>query len=551
MATNFFMSFSQPAVYLLVAASVAGCAVSPSTGPEKDKTYRITVMHTNDHHGRFWKNSDGEYGMSARKTVIDSIRHEVAASGGYSLLLDGGDVNTGVPESDLQDAVPDFKGMNLLGYQAMAVGNHEFDKPLSVLKMQRDLAQFPMLSANIYERGERMFAPYQIFKLGGVRVGVMGLTTEDTYKMVSPDRVKDIEFRSVIAEAAKVVPELRRQADVVIAATHMGHYENGNHGTQAVGDVEMARAVDGIDLVVGGHTQNPACMKTENVLERAYVPGTACQPDRQNGTWIVQAHEWGKYVGRADFEYRNGDFKLVKYALIPINLKKPVLTADGKTTLVPYTHEITEDQAMLTLLSPYQAFGQLKLGMKIGVTDARIEGDRAVIRAQPAAMGVLIGRATMEKTRADFAVVNAGSVRDSLPAGDITYKDILKVHPFGNTVVTVDLNGTQVMDYLNALAQMTVGSGAFPQFAGIKLVITAGAVTSARIKNEPLEAARTYRMAINKFQAIGGDGYPQLTSQPSFVDSGFVDADVLRAFITANSPLKAADFEPGDAVERR
>ncbi|NMM15146.1 MAG: bifunctional UDP-sugar hydrolase/5'-nucleotidase [Rhodoferax sp.] len=545
------MNFSRPAVYLLVAASVAGCAVSPTTGPEKDTIYRITVMHTNDHHGRFWKNSDGEYGMAARKTVIDSIRHEVAASGGYSLLLDGGDVNTGVPESDLQDAVPDFKGMNLLGYQAMAVGNHEFDKPLSVLKMQRDLAQFSMLSANIYERGERMFAPYQIFRLGGVRVGVMGLTTEDTYKMVSPDRVKDIEFRSVIAEAAKVVPELRRQADVVIAATHMGHYENGNHGTQAVGDVEMARAVDGIDLVVGGHTQNPACMKAENVLERAYVPGTACQPDRQNGTWIVQAHEWGKYVGRADFEYRNGDFKLVKYALIPINLKKLVLTADGKTTLVPYTHEITEDQAMLALLSPYQAYGQLKLGMKIGVTDARIEGDRAVIRAQPAAMGVLIGRATMEKTRADFAVVNAGSVRDSLPAGDITYKDILKVHPFGNTVVTVDLNGAQVMDYLNALAQMTAGSGAFPQFAGIKLVITAGAVTSARLKNEPLEAAKTYRMAVNKFQAIGGDGYPQLTSQPSFVDSGFVDADVLRAFITANSPLKAADFEPGDAVVRR
>ena len=545
------MNFSRPALYLLVAASVAGCAVSPTTGPEKDTTYRITVMHTNDHHGRFWKNSDGEYGMSARKTVIDSIRHEVAASGGYSLLLDGGDVNTGVPESDLQDAVPDFKGMNLLGYQAMAVGNHEFDKPLSVLKMQRDLAQFPMLSANIYERGERLFAPYQIFKLGGVRVGVMGLTTEDTYKMVSPDRVKNIEFRSVIAEAAKVVPELRRQADVVIAATHMGHYENGKHGTQATGDVEMARAVDGIDLVVGGHTQNPACMKAENVLERAYVPGTACQPDRQNGTWIVQAHEWGKYVGRADFEYRNGDFKLVKYALIPINLKKPVLTADGKTTLVPYTHDITEDQAMLALLSPYQAFGQLKLGMKIGVTDARIEGDRAVIRAQPAAMGVLIGRATMEKTQADFAAVNAGSVRDSLPAGDITYKDILKVHPFGNTVVTVDLNGTQVMDYLNALAQMTVGSGAFPQFSGIKLVITAGAVTSARIKNEPLEAGRIYRMAVNKFQAFGGDGYPQLTSQPSFVDSGFVDADVLRAFITANSPLKAADFEPGDAVVRR
>ena len=269
-------------------AALASCSSLQTGGPEKDKTYKVTILHTNDHHGRFWKNGDGEYGMAARKTVIDGIRAEVARSGGHSLLLDGGDVNTGVPESDLQDAVPDFRGMNLLGYDAMAVGNHEFDKPLMVLRMQRDLAKFPMLAANIYDRGQRMFEPYKIFSLGGLRIGVMGLTTEDTFKMVSPDNIKGIEFRSVIREAAKVVPELRSKADVVIAATHMGHYENGDHGTNAEGDVEMARAVKGIDLVVGGHTQNPACMKAENVLDREYVPGTECRPDRQNGTWIVQ-----------------------------------------------------------------------------------------------------------------------------------------------------------------------------------------------------------------------------------------------------------------------
>jgi 5'-nucleotidase/UDP-sugar diphosphatase len=107
------------------------------------------------------------------------------------------------------------------------------------------------------------------------------------------------------------------------------------------------------------------------------------------------------------------------------------------------------------------------------------------------------------------------------------------------------------MDYLNAVAKMSAGSGAFPQFAALKLVITAGAVSSARIKNLPVEATKTYRMAVNNFQAAGGDGYPKLTGHPSFVDSGFVDADVLRSFITANSPIKAADFEPGDAVVRR
>ena len=531
--------------------ALLGCAATFPAGPEKDKVYNITILHTNDHHGRFWKNSDGEYGMAARKTVIDQIRSEVAKAGGYSLLLDGGDVNTGVPESDLQDAVPDFKGMNMLGYDAMAVGNHEFDKPTPILKMQRALVQFPMLAANIYERGQRMFPAYKVFTFGGLRLGVMGLTTEDTARMSMPDNLKDIEFRNPIAEAAKVVPELRSKADVVIAATHMGHYENGNHGTQAPGDVELARAVSGIDLVVGGHTQNPACMKAENVLDREYVPGTDCKPDRQNGAWIVQAHEWGKYVGRADFQYRNGEFKLVKYALIPVNLMKTVKAADGKTSLVPYTSQIAEDKDMLAMLAPYQEFGQQKLLVEVGFTDGRLEGDRAVVRAKPASLAVLIGRALMERTKADFAVVNAGGVRDSFVAGKLTYKDVLKVQPFGNTTVTVDLSGKEVMDYLNAAGKMSVGAGAFAQFAGINLVFTGGVVTSATIGGAPVDPAKTYRMVINNFVASGGDGYPRLTGHKSFVDTGYVDADLLRAYITAHSPLKAADYDPGDAVLRK
>ena len=535
-------------VAALLLALLAGCA---APGAERDKTYRITILHTNDHHGRFWKNADGEYGMAARKTVIDTVRADVAAGGGYSLLLDGGDVNTGVPESDLQDAVPDFKGMNLLGYDAMAVGNHEFDKPPFVLKMQRDLAQFPMLAANIYSGGERMFAPYKIFNVGGVRVAVMGLTTEDTQKMAHPDNMKNIEFRNAIAEAAKLVPELRKRADIVIAATHMGHYQNGEHGSQAPGDVEMARAVKGLDLVVGGHTQNPACMKAENVLDRAYVPGTDCKPERQNGTWIVQAHEWGKYVGRADFEYRNGEFKLVRYALIPVNLKKTIRAADGKTSKEVYTSEISEDKTMLALLSPFQEFGQQKLLVNVGSSDGKLDGDRDIVRRQPTALAVLIGQAMMDKTRANFAVMNAGGVRDSLPMGELTYKDVLKVHPFGNTLVTLDLTGKEVIDYLNVAAKMTPGAGAFPHFAGISLEIQAGTVSNVSIQGIPIDMGKTYKMAINNFVAAGGDGYPKMTAHPSYVDTGFVDADALRGFITSRSPLKAADYAPGNSVVRK
>lgn len=534
----------------ITTALIAGCSAVPRSELEADKTYNLTVLHTNDHHGRFWKNRDGEYGMAARKTVIDAIRKEVTAAAGHTLLLDGGDVNTGVPESDLQDAVPDFRGMNLLGYDAMAVGNHEFDKSPFILKMQRDLAKFPMLSANIYRKGERMFEPYKVFNLGGLRVGVMGLTTEDTAKMVHPDNIRDIEFRNAIAEASRVVPELRSKADIVIAATHMGHYEDGRHGTQAPGDVEMARAVSGIDLVVGGHTQNPACMKAENVLDRAYVPGGECKPDRQNGTWIVQAHEWGKYVGRADFQYRKGELRLVRYALIPINLKKPVQTADGKTSMVPYTSEIAEDKEMLALLKPFQDFGQQQLLVEVGSADAKLEGDRAIVRSQPTNLGVLVGQAMMKRTGASFAVVNSGGVRDSLPAGKLNYKDVLKIHPFGNTLVTVELTGAEVLDYLATAAKMSPGSGAFPQFAGVDILITKGVVSSAKIGGATIDRDKKYRMVVNNFVAAGGDGYPKLTSHPSYVDTGFVDAEVLRKFISDNSPLKASEYAPTNYVLR-
>ena len=147
-----------------ILATLAGCASGPAW--EQDQTYKLTVLHTNDHHGRFWSNKYGEYGMAARKTLIDELRAEVAAEGGSVLLLSGGDINTGVPESDLQNAEPDFKGMNKLGYDAMALGNHEFDNPLTVLEQQIEWGGFPMLSANIYDKatGERKYQASQMFE---------------------------------------------------------------------------------------------------------------------------------------------------------------------------------------------------------------------------------------------------------------------------------------------------------------------------------------------------------------------------------------------------
>ena len=535
--------FSALALATLVAL-LAGCALPIPPRPP----LQLTILHTNDHHGRFWTNRDGEGGLAARKTLIDSIRADVAAAGGHTLLLDGGDVNTGVPESDLQQAEPDFKGMNRLGYDAMAVGNHEFDNPPAVLARQRGWADFPMLAANIYQGGKRLFEPFRVFERGGYKIAVLGLTTDDTAKMVLPDNIAGITLRKPADEAADLVPLLRRQADMVIAATHMGHYPDGQRGVNAPGDVEMARAVPGLDLVVGGHSQNPVCMLAENVRDTDYVPGTPCAPDRQNGAWIVQAHEWGKYVGRADFVIDAGRIELLRYRLLPVNLKRP--GADGRKGLT-YTEPIAEDAGLRAFLQPFQDVGQGSLAVPVGSADGVLDGDRARVRQQPTTLGTLIARAMMARTGADLALINAGGVRDSLPAGQITYRDVLKVQPFANTVGVVTLTGTELLTYLRAAAAMSPHSGAFAQTAGVQMRITGGQLQEAWVAGQQVDAARSYRLAINNFTAIGGDGYPKLNRHPGYVDSGFNDADVLRAYIASHSPLKVADYEPGDAVSRR
>ncbi len=547
------MKFLKRGVALALLAAFA-LTTQPAQAYEKDKTYKITILHTNDHHGHFWRSEYGEYGLAAQKTLVDSIRKEVAQEGGSVLLLSGGDINTGVPESDLQDAEPDFRGMNLIGYDAMAVGNHEFDNPLTVLRQQEKWANFPFLSANIYQKstGERLFKPWAIFTRQDIKIAVIGLTTDDTAKIGNPEYFTDIEFRKPAEEAKVVIQELNmnEKPDVIIATTHMGHYDNGDHGSNAPGDVEMARSLPAgsLAMIVGGHSQDPVCMASENKKQVNYVPGTPCAPDKQNGIWIVQAHEWGKYVGRADFEFRNGEMKMVNYQLIPVNLKKKVTWDNGKSERVLYTPEIAENPQMLSLLTPFQNKGKAQLEVKIGSVNGLLEGDRSKVRFVQTNMGRVILAAQIARTGADFGVMSGGGIRDSIEAGDITYKSVLKVQPFGNIVVYADMSGKEVVDYLTAVAQMKPDSGAYPQLANVSFVAKEGKLTDLKIKGEPVDPAKTYRMATLSFNATGGDGYPRIDNKPGYVNTGFIDAEVLKEFIQQNSPLDAAAFTPNGEV---
>ena len=530
------MSPKKLTLSLLLTASLAAHAY------EKDKTYHFTVLHSNDTHGRFWKNDKGEYGFSVLKTAIDDVRKEVAAQGGTVILLHAGDFNTGVPESDLQNAKPDIEGLNDMKFDALALGNHEFDNPLQLLDKQERWAKFPFLSANVrYKNGKFLVKPYTIIQRGGLKFAVVGLTTEDTAKLGNPEYLGNVTFQPVIEAAREILPAVNKaQPDVRIALTHIGYYNNGQHGHNAPGDVTLARSLPAksFDMIIGGHSHTPVCINEDGSLKTPYVPNTPCQPDVQNGMPIMQAYEWGKFLGRADFEFKNGVTKLVRYQLIPANLKRK----DGSF----YTSEIPAEPKLLAKLQKYQDLGDKKLNIKVGEATAAFDGTRDLVRSQQMPIGQLITRAQLERTQADFSLMQGGGIRDTIPAGTITYKTVLKVQPFGNLLSVVPLTGKETFDYLQEIVFKDKGSGGYPHLAGVSLTYCPADKTIANVKiqGKPLNPTAIYRFVLPDYIAAGGDGYPVLKTHTGFVKTGFVDADTTKTYFGKHSPLNPADYSP-------
>ncbi|AAU38265.1 bifunctional UDP-sugar hydrolase/5'-nucleotidase UshA [[Mannheimia] succiniciproducens] len=526
---------------------------------QADKTYQFTLLHFNDLHGHYWHDKNGQYGLAAQKTAVDRIRNEVEAKGGSVITLFAGDLNTGVPESDLQNAHPDIDGLNAIGYDAMVLGNHEFDNPLQLLDMQEKWAKFPFLAANIYHKNtdKTLVKPYTMLKRSGLNIAIVGLTTEDTAKLGNPEYMKDLRFDNPISTAKKVVAEIDKQEnpDVKIALTHMGYYYDGNYGSNAPGDVTMARRLEKgtFDVIVGGHSHDTVCVDAKGVFIRDYQPTQACKPDYQNGTWIMSAGEWGKFLGRADFEFKNGEVKLVRYELIPINLKKKVETAAGKTEYQLYGEQIPQDEKLLATLKTYQDKGDQLLSVKIGDVAGKLVGDRNIVRFHQTNLGRLVAEAQRRAAGADVGIMNSGGIRDSIQSGVITYRDILKVQPFGNIVSYFELSGAELIDYLNIVALKEVDSGAYPQFSGISMIIdrTAKQVKEVKIQGEPINLSKTYRISLPNYNALGGDGYPVMDKNPTYVNTYKVDAEVLKAFIAENSPIDANKFEPKGEITYR
>lgn len=502
---------------------VACSSNSPTIISEID----LTILHTNDHHGHYWPDLDkGRWGgMPARKTLVDSIRKEVKSQNGYSLLLSGGDINTGTLESDIYNAKPDFLGMKKIGYDAMALGNHEFDNDLQVLKQQIKWANFPIISANIYVRktDKRFVRPYILKEFNGIKIGIIGLTTTDTpQKASSEDARKYLDFKNVISETQKIVMEMKSQdIDAIIAVTHMGHKGSAT----ADGDIKLANAVEDIDVIVGGHSQ-------QKVLA-----------EKHGNAIVVQAEEWGKYLGRLDLKITKTNLgtsvEMSKpYKLIPINLKQKI--SDKTYRLLE--KEIPEDKELKEFLAPYYLSAKNKAKKVVAYSEADIPFTSLDIRSKPTALGQFVGEAMRRQTKSDLAIINGGGIRTGLEKGNIELGMIHNIHPYGNTIANVTLTPEELYEYINfSLSfyhaannpnRIDLGGG-YPHYAGIQLVIHNKELIKIKANDDSWTITKKPNgkitstgkkqiiLSISSFQSIGGDGYTDFSNRPSYSDSGF------------------------------
>ena len=491
----------------------------------------ITVFYLNDTHGHAWAYNMWHNPHIGGFAYVDSVlqyqRALAILKGQDVLFLHAGDINTGVPESDLLNAVPDIVAMNMMGLDAMAVGNHEFDKPRSVLDMQEKLAKFPFLSANIYNKdGQRVFTPYIIKDFNGYKVAIVGFTTEECAIITNPQNTGDLQFRNVVAEAKKVVKELKAKGvNFIIALTHLGVVDSGYPTTS----IELAKRVPQIGLIVDGHSHT--------LIEKAYHYGD---------TYIVQAKAWDQYLGKVTVDVENGKIVKIDNELIPINLKK----YNSATKTYSYVgQKILPDPQMKAVLDYFKSLGSQKLDEVLGTTSILLDGDRSHVRYKDTNLAHLITDAIRAKVHSDIALQNGGGIRASIEPGNITYRDILTVLPFGNTLYVVKLTGKQIMDVLKYAATVPGGKGAHLQTSGLTWVNNKGVPENVMVNGKPLDLNKVYTVACNNYMAAGGDGYSMLKEGKDGYDTGYVLADVVKEYIQKLGKITSYDDTPRCVVK--
>ena len=486
------------------------------------------MFHTNDTHAQLmpFSRRQGQPigGAAARASLLARVRGRDLSR---TLLLDGGDVFQGTPYFTFYRGLPDYTLMTRMGYDAGAVGNHDLDDGPGTWRRARAAARFPVLSANLFGAAESSWAVgdtvsiedrkgaqwvgrakvpsrvplrylaqrYVIRRLeSGLRVAIFGLTTPEVTTIVAVRPNAGVAVGDPVAVARKLVPELRRQADLVIAVTHLGVND----------DQRLAARVPGIDLIVGGHSHTP--------LRKPILVHNAT-PNGYDGTVIVQAGSRGEYLGRIAL-YLEGK-RAVRYAGSLLSVRP----SEG------------EDAAVSAFLRP------LADSMSVLMDEPVFHADSAVssagLRDGETPLGNFVADVAREAGHADVGIVNSGGIRAPLPRGKVTAGDIYTVVPFDNEVAVVTMPGWQLRELLD-FGSRRLGKGGFPQVSGVSFTIRGDHATDIKVGGRVLESDRSYRVATIDFLIGGGDGYTIFAKAGEPERTGMMLRDAAIDFLQRN-----------------
>ena len=487
--------------------------------------YNLTILHTNDFHDRFEPiskydgpcsaedNTAGEcFGGSGRlMTAITEARERA----GNSILVDGGDQFQGTLFYTQYKGALAAEMMNQMGYDAMTVGNHEFDDGPEVLRGFMDAVEFPVLMSNADVSGEPLLADKlaksTVIEKGGEQIGLIGLTPQDTHELASPG--DNITFSDPVAAVQGEVDLLiARGVNKIIVLSHSGYSV----------DQKVAAETTGVDVIVGGHTNT----LLSNTDERAEGP----YPTMVGETAIVQAYAYGKFLGELNVTFDDEG-----------NITK----AEGEPLIMDAA--VTEDQPTVDRIAEAAKPLEEIRNRVVAETAEAIDGERGNCRAQECSMGNLVADAMLDRVKdqgIDVAIANSGGLRASIDAGEVTMGEVLTVLPFQNTLSTFQVTGAQLIEALeNGVSQHEEGAGRFPQVAGMSFAFDPKAEAGSRISDvmvagEPIDLEKTYGAVSNNYVRNGGDGYAMFKDAANAYDYGPDLADVTAQYLAKDGTYK-------------
>mgnify|MGYP006287184387 CR=1 FL=1 len=457
----------------------------------------ISVLFTNDTHGRV---EEGAYaGMGFAK--VSTIVNDYQSKKDDVLLLDSGDTFHGQNIVNLSEGESIVKILNHMGYDALTVGNHDFNYGQERLKELNEMTDFPILGANL---DPQLVDDYVIKDIDGFKVGIFGLATPETTYKTHPKNVEGLEFLNPVQIAKDMVDELKDQTDMIIVLSHLGMSEGSEYTS-----IDVAEEVEGIDLIVDGHSHH--------ALEEGKMV---------NDVLIVQAGEYDKNVGVVDIAISDNKISEMKASL--------VTKEDAEN--------IAKDQKILDLIAEIEKQNEEITSEVVGKTAVELNGERENVRTGETNLGSLIGDAMLSAVDAEVAITNGGGIRSSIDKGEITRGEIISVLPFGNTVVVKNIKGSELLNAVeHGLSEYPAHEGLFPQVAGISFVFAkdrpAGErVLEIKVNGKSLDYDKNYKVATNDFMAAGGDGYTMFEDTETHQEAGGLE-EVLMKYIKENGTV--------------